>query len=91
MDPLHIYNFRFRIGMCVLQGKDLATEIAKGSTLVMDMIWGGCPWRYSFDKVTWYPFSPVVRVVVPSDADTVFVQDPDGVTVGYNFINCVEV
>lgn len=91
MDPLHIYNVRFRIGMCVLQGQDLDAEIAKGSTLVMDMLWGGCPWRYSFDKATWYPFSPVVQVVVPSDADTVFVQDPDGVTVGYNFIDCVEV
>ncbi len=71
-DPLAIYRIRFRQGLVEVPWRE-----ALGTTVVMELIYGGCPHWMSFDGVKWAQFFFQSRLELPSDAKRLYLMDAD--------------
>lgn len=79
-DPLAIYRIRFRLGL-----EEIPWREALGKTVVMELIYGGCPHWMSFDNVKWSQFFFQSRIILPEDAKTLYIMDADKKTVSLGF------
>lgn len=88
-EPLGVLSVRFRLGSTPVLVTDLPSE---ATSLLVDVIWTGCPREMSFDLgQSWVPFRPVSRFVFYPGMDKLLLRDGAGHVIGYNYVTEEEV